>query len=178
MGLVISQHVESSWTRDQTLVPCIGKWILIYTSNCSVMSNSSKPHGLQDSLSFTVPQNLLKFMSTESVILPSHPLRPPCPLVFSISQHWDLFRWVGSSNQVPIVLELQLQHQSFQWIFLSFRMDWFKSLWSTKDSQESSLTPQFESISFLTLSFLYGPALTSIHDYWKTHSFDYTGLCQ
>ena len=27
------------------------------------------------------------------------------------------------------------------------------------------------------LSFLYGPTLTSIHDYWENHSFDYTDLC-
>ena len=27
------------------------------------------------------------------------------------------------------------------------------------------------------LSFLYGPTLTSVHDYWKNHSFNYTGLC-
>ena len=39
-------------------------------------------------------------------------------------------------------------------------------------SQESSLAPQFKSIQSLVLSLLYGPALTSIHDYWKNHSFD------
>ena len=33
-------------------------------------------------------------------------------------------------------------------------------------SQESSPTPQFKSISSLTFSFLYGPTLTSIHNYW------------
>ena len=31
---------------------------------------------------------------------------------------------------------------------------------------------------FLVLSPLYSPALTSIHDYWKNHSFDYMDLCQ
>ena len=43
---------------------------------------------------------------------------------------------------------------------------------SPRDSRESFPTPQFKSISSLVLSFLYGPALTSIHDYWKNHSFD------
>ena len=38
---------------------------------------------------------------------------------------------------------------------------------SPRDSQESSLTPHFESINSLVLSFLYGPTLTSIHYYWK-----------
>ena len=57
--------------------------------------------------------------------------------------------------------------------------DWFPSgltdlisLYS-KDSQESSSTLQFRSITFLALSFLYDPTVTSIHDYWKYHSFDW-----
>ena len=37
---------------------------------------------------------------------------------------------------------------------------------------------QFESINSFALSFLCGPTLISIHDYWKNHSFDYTDLCQ
>ena len=45
---------------------------------------------------------------------------------------------------------------------------------SPRDSQESSPTPQFKSINSSVLSFLYGPALTSIHDYGKNHSFDWT----
>ena len=40
-----------------------------------------------------------------------------------------------------------------------------------RDSQESSPTPQFKSINSSALSFLYSPTLTSIHDYWKNHSF-------
>ena len=45
---------------------------------------------------------------------------------------------------------------------------------SPRDSQESSSTPWFKSISSSVLSFLYNPTLTSIHDSWKNHSFDYT----
>ena len=52
---------------------------------------------------------------------------------------------------------------------------WFP-LGLTGDSQESSPTPQFESINSLVLSFLYSPTLTSIHDYWKNHSFEYIDL--
>ena len=33
-------------------------------------------------------------------------------------------------------------------------------------------TSQFKSINSSVLSFPYGPTLTSIHDYWKNHSFD------
>ena len=47
-----------------------------------------------------------------------------------------------------------------------------------KNSQEFSPTPQFESINSSVLSLLYGPTFTSIHDYWKDHSFDSTDLCQ
>ena len=46
----------------------------------------------------------------------SHPLLSPSPPAFSLSQHQGLFQWVGSSYQVAKVLEIQLQHQSFQWI--------------------------------------------------------------
>ena len=47
----------------------------------------------------------------------SYPLLPPSPPSLNLSQHKDLFQWVGSLHQVAKVLELQLQHQCFQWIF-------------------------------------------------------------
>ena len=47
----------------------------------------------------------------------SHPLSSPSPPILNLSQHQGLFKWVGSSHQVAKVLEFQLQHQSFQWIF-------------------------------------------------------------
>ena len=52
----------------------------------------------------------------------------PFSCAFSLSQHEGLFQWVSSSHQVVKILELQLQHQSFKWIFrtdflISFRMD-------------------------------------------------------
>ena len=37
-----------------------------------------------------------------------------------------------------------------------------------------SPAPEFKSIDFPVFSLLYGPTLTSIHDSWKNHSFDYT----
>ena len=50
-------------------------------------------------------------------IQPSHPLSSPSPPAFNLSQHQCLFKWVSSSHQVAKVLELQLHHQSIQWIF-------------------------------------------------------------
>ena len=41
----------------------------------------------------------------------------PSPPAFNLSQHQGLFKWVSSLHQVARVLEFQLQHQSFQWIF-------------------------------------------------------------
>ena len=83
---------------------------------------------------------------------------------FNLSQHQGLFQWVISLQWVAKVLEFQLQHQSFQWIFRTdFLKDWL--VWSPcspRDSEEFSPTPQFKSINSLALSFLYSPTLTSI----------------
>ena len=54
---------------------------------------------------------------------------------------------------------------------ISFRMDWLDVL-AVHETLKSSPTPQFKSINSTMLSFLYGPILTTIHDYWKNHSFD------
>ena len=111
-------------------------------------------------------------------IQPSHPLSSPSP-TFNLSQYQGLFQWVSPLHQVVKVLEFQLQHQSFQCIFRTdFLEDWL--VWSPcspRDSQESSPTPQFKGINSSVLSFLYSPALTSLHDYWKNHSFDYPDFC-
>ena len=107
-------------------------------------------------------------------IQPSHPLSSHSLPDFNLSQHQGLFHWASSSYQVAKILEFQLQHQSFQWIFRTdFLSNW--PVWSPcspRNSQESSPTPQFKSSNSSVLSFLYSPALTSIHDYWKNHSLD------
>ena len=110
---------------------------------------------------------------------PSHPLSPPSPPAFNLFQHQGLFQWAGSSHQVAKGLELQLQHQSFQWIFrIDFLQDWLVwSLYCPRNSQESSPAPQFKSINSLALSLLYGPTLISVHDYWKNPSFNYMDVC-
>ena len=71
---------------------------------------------------FPVHHQLLKLAQTHirwvsDAIQPSHPLLSPSSPAFNLSQHQGLFQWVSSSHQVAKVLELQLQHQSFQWIF-------------------------------------------------------------
>ena len=68
----------------------------------------------QASLSSTVSWNLLKFMSTESV-MPSSATSFSF-FAFSLSQHQGLIQWVCSLHHVAKVLEHQLQHQSLQWL--------------------------------------------------------------
>ena len=85
----------------------------------------------QASLSITNSQSLLKLMSIESV-MPFNHLILCCPLLLlpSICPSIRVFSNVSPSHQVVKILELQLQHQSFQWIseLISFRMDWLDLL--------------------------------------------------
>ena len=71
----------------------------------------------QASLSFTLSWSLLKLNVHQvgNAIQPSHPLSPPSPAL-SFSQHQDFVQRANSLHQVAKVLEVQLQHQSFQWI--------------------------------------------------------------
>ena len=88
------------------LLSCVRLFVTLWSGAC------------QASLSSTVSRSLLKLMSVESVML-SNLLILCCRLLLlpSIFPASSLFQWVGSSHQVAKVLELQLQHQSFQWIF-------------------------------------------------------------
>ena len=131
----------------------------------------------QASLSITNSQSLLKLMSIESV-MPSnhlvlcHPLLLPPSIFPSIGvfsnesvlhirwpKYWSFSVSISPSNEYSGLI--------------SFRMDWLVgSPCSPRAFQESSPTPQFKSINSSALSFLCSPPLTSIHDYWKKHSFD------
>ena len=107
-------------------------------------------------------------------IQPSHSLSSPSPPAPNPSQHQSLFQWVNSSHEVAKVLDFQLSYHSFQ---RNPRADLLHnglvgSPCSPRDSQESSPTPQFKSISSLTLSLLHSPTLTSIHDHRKSQSLD------
>ena len=86
--------------------------------------------------SFPVPHYLLEFAQVHvhwisDAIKPSRPLPLSSP-AFSLSQHQGLLQWVSSSHQMAKVLELQ--HQSFQWIFrVDFlRIDWLASLYPAR----------------------------------------------
>ena len=71
---------------------------------------------------FPVLHHLPQFAQTHirwvgDVTQPSRPLSSPSLPAFNLFQHQGLFQWFGPLHQVPRILELQLQHQSFQWIF-------------------------------------------------------------
>ena len=132
----------------------------------------------QASLSITNSWSLLKLMSIKLMMRSSHlilcrpllllPLIPPSIRVSSngssLHMSWPKF---------------QLQHQSFQWTPSTDLLQdgLVGSPCRTRDSQESSPTPQFKSINFSVLIFPHSPTLTSIHDHWKNHSLDQTDLC-
>ena len=112
-------------------------------------------------------------------IQPSHPLPPPSPLP-SIFPSIRVF-----SNELAVRIRL-LTYWSFSFSvspsneysgLISFRIDWFDFL-AVQGTLKSSPTPCFKSINSLALSFPYSPTLTSIHDCWKSLSFDYVELCQ
>ena len=85
-----------------------------------------------------------------------------------LSQHiWSFSFSVSPSSEYSGLISFGL---------ISFKLTGLISL-CPRFSQESSPAPQFKSISSSVLSLLYGPTLTSVHDYWESHSFDYTDLC-
>ena len=104
-------------------------------------------------------------------IQPSHPLSSPSP-AFNLSQHQgQMSHFFASGGQsVGVSASASVLPMSIQdwfplgltgWISLQF-----------KGLSRVLSTPQFKSINSSSLSFLYGLTLTSIHDYWKNHSFD------
>ena len=127
----------------------------------------------QASLSIKKSQSLLKLMSIESV-MPSNHLIVCCPLLLP-----SIFPSIRVFSSGLFLCIRWPKYWSFSFSIspcneysglISFRIDW--SPCSARDSQESSPTPQFKSINSSELSFLYSPTLTSIHNYWKNHSFD------
>ena len=126
------------------------------------------------SLSITSSWSLLKLRSIE-LVMPSNHLILCHPLLLLPSifpstrdfscqsalcirwpKYWSFSFSISPSNEHPGLI--------------SFRMDWLDLLVCPRDSQESSPTPQLKSINSSALSFLYSPTLTSIYDYWKSHT--------
>ena len=157
--------------------PCLFVYSVKYQFSCSVMSGSLQSHGLQHAR-FPCPSNsqsLLKLMSIALVIPSNHLiLCRPLLLLPSIFPNITVF-----SNELVLHIGWW-KYCSFSFSIspsneysglISFRIDWFDLL-AIQGTLKSSPTPQFKSINYLALSFLYSSTLTSIHAYWKNHSFD------
>ena len=144
------------------------------------MSDSANPWTTshQDSLFFTVSWSLLKLMSIESMMPSNHLILLLFPFLsclqsFPALGSFPTSRLFTSGGQsfgawaTATVLPVNIQGR-----FLLRLRVWFPC--SPEDSEESSQAPPLESINSLAFSLLYGPTLTSAHDYWKNHSSDYS----
>ena len=156
-------------------------WLLSSVQfSCSVMSDSLQPHGQQNTRP-PCPSPTPGACSNSCALsrwchLTSNRLIICCPLLllpsifpsirgFSVEsvlcirwpKYWSFLFSISPSNEYSGLI--------------SFRIDWLDLL-AVQDSQESSPEPQFKSINSSALSFLYSPTLTSINDYWESHSFD------
>ena len=149
----------------------------------SIMSNSLRPHVLQHA-SLSCPSTTPRACSNSCPLrLWCHPTISSSVVPFSsclqsfAASGSLLMNHLYSSGGWSIGVSASISILSMN------TQDWFPlgvtdliSLLS-EDSQESSPTLQFKSINSSALSLLYGPTLTSICDYWKSHSFNYKDLC-
>ena len=130
-------------------------------------------------LSFTIPQSLLKLMFTESGMPSNHLLCHICLLLSSIFASLRVFsselallpngQSIEASTSAPVFpmnIRGQFPLGLIGLIFIHSNV-----------LGKSSPEPKFKSNNYLVLSLFYCPTLTSVHDYWKNHSFDCTYLC-
>ena len=145
----------------------------------SVVSDSLRPHELQHArppcLSPTSgvypnPCPLKSVMPSSHLIL-CHPLLLLPPILPSIrvfsSESTLCMRWPKYWLEFKLNISPFIEYPGL----ISFRIDWLDLL-AVQGTLESSPILQFKSINSLALSFLYSPTLTSLHGYWKNHSFD------
>ena len=185
-NFILQKKFLKSPKLNRKLVSLTSSWIYllfnyIYFSstlfNCSVMSNTLQPHGLQHA-------RLPSPSPTSRVYSNSCPLSRWChPNISSSAVPFSsLLQSFPASESFPMSQFFASGGQNIgasasAWVLPMNIQDWFplgftgfislqsKGLWS-------SPTPQFKSINSSVLSLLYGPTLTSIHDYWKNQSFD------
>ena len=106
------------------IYPFIYQAIISPHQSCSVAKSCpTLPDPMDYSMpGFPVPHHLPEFAQVHvhcigDAIQPSHPLLYSSLSAFNLSQQQHLLQWVGCSHQVDQVLELQLQHQFFEWVF-------------------------------------------------------------
>ena len=126
----------------------------------------------QASLSITNFQSLIKLMSIESVMPSNHLIL--CRLLLLLPSIFPSIRVFSNESVLHIrwpkywSFSFNISPSNEYSGLSSFTVDWL----DPRDSQESSPTPHFKSISSVVLSFLHSPTLTAIHEHWKNHSLD------
>ena len=172
-------QLHQLWQRYYHLLPCIKKYAAQFSSVAQSCPNLCNPMDFSTP-GFPVHYQLPELTQTHvhrvsDAIQTSHPLLYPSPWAFNLSQHQGLFQWVSLWIRWPknwgFSFSISLSNEYSVLIF--FRIDWFDLL-AVQGTLKSllSLKPQFKSINFLVLSFLYSPTLTAIRDYWENHRFD------
>ena len=119
-------------------------------------------------LSFTISQNLLTLMS----VRPSNHLIL-CHLLLLVRSIFPSIKVFSNESALDIrwqkywLFSLSISPSNEYSGLISFRIDWFNHL-AVQGIFKSSPATQLKSINSFVLSLLYGPTLTSIHDYWKS----------
>ena len=104
------------------------QWVVVQSLSCVQLFVTPWTAAHQASLSITISRSLLKFMSTESVMLSNHliPLLSPSPPAFNLSQHRGLFQWVRWPKSWSFSVSISLSNEYS--VLISFRIDWFDLL--------------------------------------------------
>ena len=151
------------------LTQCCRSIMLLLLFSQSVVSNSSRHHG--STPGFPVLDHLPEVAQIQPSLVLCHPLLLPSifPSIRVFSNESALHIRCPKYWNFTFNISPPHEHSGL----ISFRMDWLDLLAvQGTHSQESFPTWQFKSINSSALSILYSPTLTSIHDYWKNHSFD------
>ena len=157
--------VVNSWLCESILR------VVVQLFSCVQLFATPWTAALQAPLSFTISQSLLKLMSIESVMSSNH--RVLCCPLFLLPSIFPSIRVFSSESVLHIrwpkdwSFSFSISPTNEYSGLISFKIDWFDLL-AVQGTLKSLLQHHSsKSIHSLVLSLLYGPALTSIHDYWK-----------
>ena len=155
-------------TQTQTTFCCS------VTQSCLALS-TPRTAACQASLSFTISWSFLKLMSIESsdAIKPSHPLLPPSPPAFNLSQHQGLFHYVGLHIRWPKYWSFSISSTNKYSGLISLRIDWFDLLAIQENLVSILQIHNLESLILQDLAFFMALlSHLSVHEYWKDNRFD------
>ena len=169
------------WSLRKTFLCCkTGKFFFFFQSPSHVwLFTTLWTVACQASLSFTISQSLLKLMAIESMMPSNHLiLLSPSP-AFNLSQHQVFSKELALPIRWP-------EYWSFNFSIspsneysglISCRIDWFDLL-AVQGTLKSLLQHHSLKGSILWRLAFFMVLLTSVYDYWKNHTFDYTDICR